>query len=123
LVVDDNVDAAMSLAEILRIEGHECEAVFSAQEGIERAATIRPDFVLLDIGLPRLDGYEVARRLRKIDGLEDVRLIALTGYGQPDDLERARVAGFDGHFIKPLDFGQLERTLAQGRSRARRTLD
>jgi two-component system CheB/CheR fusion protein len=115
LIIDDNVDAATSLAEILRLEGHECEALFSAHEALERAATIRPDFVLLDIGLPGLDGYEVARRLRQIDGLEDVGLIALTGYGQPDDLERARVAGFDGHFVKPLDFGQLERTLAQGR--------
>jgi CheY-like chemotaxis protein len=123
LIIDDNVDAATSLAEILRLEGHQCEAVFSAQEGLERATTLRPDFVLLDIGLPGLDGYEVARRLRKIDGLEDVGLIALTGYGQPDDLERARVAGFDGHFMKPLDFGQLERTLVQGRSRHRGARD
>jgi signal transduction histidine kinase/ActR/RegA family two-component response regulator len=120
LVIDDNVDAATSLAEILRLEGHECEALFSAHEALTRAATLRPDFVLLDIGLPGLDGYEVARRLRQIDGLEDVGLIALTGYGQPDDLERGRAAGFDAHFVKPLDFEQLERTLAQGRSRARR---
>jgi signal transduction histidine kinase/FixJ family two-component response regulator len=123
LIIDDNVDAATSLAEILRHEGHECEALFSAHEALERAATLRPDFVLLDIGLPGLDGYEVARRLRQIDGFEDVGLIALTGYGQPDDLERARIAGFDGHFVKPFDFGQLERTLAQGRSRRRGTWD
>jgi signal transduction histidine kinase/FixJ family two-component response regulator len=117
LIIDDNVDAATSLAEILRLEGHECEALFSAHDALERAATFRPDFVLLDIGLPGIDGYEVARRLRQIDGFEDVGLIALTGYGQPDDLERARIAGFDGHFVKPMDFGELERTLAQGRSR------
>jgi len=123
LIVDDNVDAATSLAEILRLEGHECEAVFSAHEGLERAATLRPDFVLLDIGLPGLDGYEVARRLRQLDGLEGVGLIALTGYGRPEDRERTRVAGFDGHFVKPLDFEQLERRLAQGRSRDRRTID
>jgi signal transduction histidine kinase/ActR/RegA family two-component response regulator len=116
LIIDDNVDAATSLAEILRLEGHECEVVFSANAALERVSTLRPDFVLLDIGLPDLDGYEVARRLRKIDGLEKVGLIALTGYGQPDDLERARVAGFDGHFVKPLDFGELERTLARGRT-------
>jgi signal transduction histidine kinase/ActR/RegA family two-component response regulator len=114
LIIDDNVDAATSLAEILKIEGHECEAVFSAHAGLERAATLRPDFVLLDIGLPGLDGYEVARRLRQLDGLEAVGLIALTGYGQPEDRERTRVAGFDGHLVKPLDFGELERTLAQG---------
>jgi signal transduction histidine kinase/ActR/RegA family two-component response regulator len=123
LIIDDNVDAATSLAEILRLEGHECEALFSAHEALERAAAISPDFVLLDIGLPDLDGYEVARRLRKIDGLEQVGLFALTGYGRPDDLERARVAGFDGHFVKPLDFGQLERILAQGQANRRRTLD
>ena len=121
LIVDDNVDAATTLAQILSLEGHRCEAVFSANEALERAAMLRPDFVLLDIGLPDLDGYEVAQRLRQISGLADVTLIALTGYGQPDDLERARVAGFDGHFVKPLDFGQLERTLAQGRSSRRRT--
>jgi signal transduction histidine kinase len=115
LIIDDNVDAATSLAEILRIEGHECQALFSAQEALERAASLRPDFVLLDIGLPGLDDHELARRLRQIDGLEHVALIALTGYGQPYDLGRARIAGFDGHFVKPLDFAQLERKLAQGR--------
>jgi signal transduction histidine kinase/ActR/RegA family two-component response regulator len=123
LIIDDNVDAATSLADILNLEGHQCEAVFSAHAALERAAMISPDFVLLDIGLPGLDGYEVARRLRQIDGLDDVGLIALTGYGQPDDLERARLAGFDGDFVKPLDFGQLARTLTQGRSNRRRTQD
>ena len=116
LIVDDNVDAATSLAEILRLEGHQCQTVFSADEALELATALCPDFVLLDIGLPGLDGYEVARRLRQIDGLQDVGLFALTGYGQADDLERARVAGFDGHFTKPLDFRQLEIALAQGRA-------
>jgi signal transduction histidine kinase/ActR/RegA family two-component response regulator len=117
LIVDDNVDAATSLAVILNLTGHQCEAQFSAQDALERAPSLRPDFVLLDIGLPDLDGYEVAQRLRQIDGLEDVGLIALTGYGQPEDIERARVAGFDWHFVKPLDFRQLEQKLAQGRPR------
>jgi CheY-like chemotaxis protein len=120
LIIDDNVDAATTLAEILRIEGHDCDAVFSANAALERAVGLRPDFILLDIGLPDLDGYEVARRLRQTEGLEDVGLIALTGYGQAEDLERARLAGFDGHFVKPLDFRQLERTLAQGLSGRRR---
>ena len=120
LIIDDNVDAATSLAEILKIEGHECEAVFSANEALERVAALHPDFVLLDIRLPDLDGYEVARQLRQIDGLENVGLIALTGYGQAEDIERARVAGFDGHFVKPVDFERLERLLANPAATARR---
>ena len=123
MLVDDNVDAATSLAEILRLEGHECEVVFSAYEAVERAAELNPDFVLLDIGLPGLDGYEVARRLRQIDVLEGASLIALTGYGQREDIQRARDAGFDAHFVKPLDFRQLELTLARGRSNRRRAQD
>jgi two-component system CheB/CheR fusion protein len=116
LIIDDNVDAASSLAELLRLEGHQCEAIYSAHEALERAAALRPEWVLLDIGLPDLDGYEVARRLRQIDGLEEVGLIALTGYGRAEDLERTRIAGFDGHIVKPLDFGELERVLGRGRS-------
>jgi signal transduction histidine kinase/ActR/RegA family two-component response regulator len=123
LIVDDNVDAANSLAEILRLDGHWVDVVFSAQAALEQAATLSPDFVLLDIGLPDLDGYEVARRLRQLDGLEDVGLIALTGYGQAEDLERTRAAGFDGHFVKPIDFEELERALVEGRSRRSRSLD
>ncbi len=115
LVVDDNADAATSLAQILNLAGHQCEALFSAHEALARVTTLRPDFIILDIGLPDLDGYELARRLRQIDGFANVTLIALTGYGQPEDLERARVAGFDWHFVKPLDFRLLERRLAQGR--------
>jgi signal transduction histidine kinase/ActR/RegA family two-component response regulator len=116
LVVDDNVDAATSLAEILNLEGHQCKALFSAHDTLEQAASFRPDFILLDIGLPDLDGYEVARRLRQIDGLQVVGLVALTGYGQPEDIERARAAGFDWHFVKPLDFRELGLRLAQGQS-------
>jgi CheY-like chemotaxis protein len=116
LIVDDNVDAALSLADILVFEGHECVALFSAREALEQAPTLRPDFVLLDIGLPDIDGYEVAKRLRRIRGLEDVALIALTGYAQPEDQERSRAAGFDWHFVKPLDYRQLELRLAQGRT-------
>jgi signal transduction histidine kinase/CheY-like chemotaxis protein len=121
LVVDDNVDAATPLAEILNLEGHQCKALFSAHDALERAASFRPDFILLDIGLPDLDGYEVARRLRQIDGLQGVGLIALTGYGQPEDIERARAAGFDWHFVKPLDYRELGLRLAQGQSSNGRT--
>jgi CheY-like chemotaxis protein len=123
LIVDDNVDAATSLAEILRLEGHRCEAVFAAHEALELAAGFQPEFVILDIGLPVLDGYEVAGRLRQIEGLEDAVLIALTGYGQAEDLERARIAGFNGHFTKPLEFRRLEQALSRGRPGRRQAPD
>ena len=110
LVVDDNVDAATSLAEFLRLEGHQTEAVYSAQGAIEAIANFTPDVVLLDIGLPDMDGYEVAKRIRA--GGSCVRLVALTGYGQAEDIQRTHSAGFDAHLVKPVDFVALERTVA-----------
>jgi signal transduction histidine kinase/CheY-like chemotaxis protein len=118
LIIDDNVDAATVLAQILSLDGHQCETVFSAQEGLERALSFRPDFVLLDIGLPIIDGYEVARRLRKNGQLEGTRLVALTGYGQVEDRDRALSAGFDDHFVKPVDFHRLQTTLTEGATKA-----
>ncbi len=110
LVVDDNIDAADSLAMILNHSGHRAEPVYGAAEALERAAALNPEIVLLDIGLPGTDGYEVARRLR--EGGSRARLIALTGYGQPEDVRRAQEAGFDGHLVKPVDLQQLLRDLA-----------
>jgi CheY-like chemotaxis protein len=110
LVVDDNVDAATSLAEFLRLEGHQTEAVYSAQGALEAVASFSPDVVLLDIGLPDMDGYEVAKRIRA--GGSAVRLVALTGYGQAEDIQRTHSAGFDAHLVKPVDFDALERTVA-----------
>jgi PAS domain S-box-containing protein len=112
LVVDDNVDAAASLALLLMLDGHETEAVNSAHAALEFAKSFKPDVVLLDIGLPEMDGYEVALRLRKLAELNGVRLIALTGYGQSEDRERARAVGFDDHLVKPVEFQALERALA-----------
>jgi signal transduction histidine kinase/ActR/RegA family two-component response regulator len=111
LVVDDNEDASTSLAEILRLDGHESLAVYGAREALDAVATFKPDVVLLDIGLPDLDGYEVAQRLRASGST--VRLIALTGYGQAEDTQRARAAGFDAHLVKPVDFAALERAVAE----------
>jgi signal transduction histidine kinase len=111
LVVDDNVDAAQSLAQVLQLGGHESEAVYGALDAIERAQSYRPDVILLDIGLPRMDGYEVARRLRQLEDLQHVRLIAVTGYGQNEDRQRSLAAGFDAHLAKPVDFAALEREL------------
>jgi len=111
LIVDDNSDAADSLALLLRLNGHNTQSVYVPEEALERTLQFRPQIVLLDIGLPRIDGYEVARRIRARD--EVVKLIALTGYGQRDDIERARVAGFDAHLIKPVDLAALDRLLAE----------
>ncbi len=111
LIVDDNSDAADSLALLLRLNGHNTQSVYLPEEALDRTLKFRPQIVLLDIGLPGIDGYEVARRIRACD--EAIKLIALTGYGQRDDIERARAAGFDAHLIKPVDFAALDRLLAE----------
>jgi CheY-like chemotaxis protein len=112
LIVDDNEDAANSLAIILKLGGHETASVYTAVDALQRAADFRPDVVLLDIGLPGMDGYEVAQKMRELPGLRDIRLVAVTGYGRSDDRLRARDAGFDDHLTKPVEFAVLERTLA-----------
>lgn len=111
LVVDDNHDAAASLAMLLDLDGHD---TLTANDGAAALATIReqrPDFVLLDIGLPLLNGYEVSRRVRAEPWGKEVTLIALTGWGQEEDRERSRAAGFDGHLVKPVDFAALRELL------------
>jgi CheY-like chemotaxis protein len=113
LIVDDNEDAANSLALVLKLGGHETASVYSAAEALQRAAAFKPDVVLLDIGLPGMDGYEVAQRMRELPGLRAVRLVAVTGYGRSDDRLRAREAGFDDHLTKPVEFALLEQTLAR----------
>ncbi len=112
LVVDDNADSANSLAMLLELEGHEVESVYSSQKALERVESLKPDVVLLDIGLPDMSGYEVARRMRALPGLARARLIALTGYGQTEDKQRTRDAGFDDHLTKPVDFALLQKALA-----------
>jgi len=111
LVVDDNRDAAASLAMLLDIDGHQTS---TANDGAAALAAIRerrPDLVLLDIGLPLLNGYEVCRRVRAEPWGNEVTLIALTGWGQDEDRERSRAAGFDGHLVKPVDLGALSNLL------------
>ncbi len=103
LVVDDNVDAAESVAMLLALEGHEVRSVHAAQDALEAARAFRPHVVLLDIGMPGMDGYEVARQLRSQHLIERMRLVAITGYGQQSDRARAREAGFDQHLVKPVD--------------------
>lgn len=114
-VVDDNADAANSLAMLLGLAGHEAEVAHSARAALDRIEQFRPDVALLDIGLPDMSGYELGQQLRAMRPLEGVRLVALTGYGQPGDYERTRAAGFDDHLVKPVDLVALERSLAIGR--------
>ena len=112
LVVEDNVDAAESLATLLRVWGHDVQVVHDGLEAIDAAREQRPEVVLLDIGLPGLDGYQVARRLREDVGLESSLLVAMTGYGQPEDRRRSREAGIHHHFVKPVEPLVLRNLLA-----------
>jgi CheY-like chemotaxis protein len=110
LIVDDNEDAAVSLAALLRALGHETHTALDGETALASVDSLRPDIVLLDIGLPDLDGYEVAQRLRE-GGAREIRLIALTGYGQEEDLRRAKEAGFDQHLLKPVNLETLKNLL------------
>lgn len=111
MIVDDNVDAAESLAALLEVLGHQTIVLHDGANAVDAVAKERPDLVLLDIGLPGLDGYEIARRLRHTPGVEDTRLVACTGYGREDDIRRINEAGFDQHLIKPVGATDLERIL------------
>ena len=113
LVVDDNRDAADSLAMLLRIVGHEAHTAHDGLEAVEAAAAIAPDVVLMDIGLPQLNGYEAARRIRGQLGGARMTLIALTGWGQEADRRHSKEAGFDYHLTKPVEFDVLQRLLAE----------
>jgi CheY-like chemotaxis protein len=104
LIVDDNIDGAESMAIRLRLTEHEVRIVNDGPSAIEAATAFKPEVVVLDIGLPGMDGYEVARQLRRDPMLSRSLFIALTGYGQEQDRDRAREAGFDIHFTKPIDF-------------------
>jgi CheY-like chemotaxis protein len=112
LVVDDNTDSAESLALLLRMTGNETHTRHDGLEAVEAAERIRPDVVLLDIGLPRLDGYEACRRIRAQPWGKDIRVVALTGWGQEEDRRRSTEAGFDAHLVKPVEFGALNALLA-----------
>jgi CheY-like chemotaxis protein len=107
LVVDDNVDSAEALASLLKISGHDVRTAYSGQAALEAAAAYLPAVVLLDIGLPGINGYEVARRLRQIPELAAVRIVAMTGYGQDSDLKLAHEAGFDSHLTKPVEYARV----------------
>jgi CheY-like chemotaxis protein len=113
LVVDDNEDAALALSRLLETSGHTVYQAYDGPSSLEAAADHNPDVVLLDIGLPGLDGYEVAKRMRRDPVLAQMRLIALSGYCQEEDRQRSREAGFDHHLAKPTDYQELLALLAQ----------
>jgi signal transduction histidine kinase/ActR/RegA family two-component response regulator len=115
LVVDDNVDAAESLALLLQVQGHSVEIAHDGPMALHKAEDLRPEVVLLDIGLPRLDGYEVARQMREQAWGNGALIVALTGYGQDEDRQRSAAAGFNAHLVKPIDLEALYQLLAHAR--------
>jgi len=119
LVVDDNVDHAESLAALLRLEGHEVHTAYDGQKAIDVFSAVHPEAVLLDIGMPGMNGYETARRIRACGGGHVVKLIALSGWGQPRDRQLAEQAGFDHHLVKPVEPAVLGRMIAEEGTRTR----
>jgi signal transduction histidine kinase len=112
LVADDNRDAAESLARLLRLAGHDVRIAYDGQQAVDLAEVFRPAVALLDLGMPRLSGYDAARRIRERPFGRGVMLVALTGWGQPQDKRRSEDAGFDHHLVKPVDPAVLDRLLS-----------
>jgi CheY-like chemotaxis protein len=119
LVVEDNDDIARSLAMLLELWGHDAEIVDRAEAALEAVRTRRPAVVLMDIGLPGMNGYEVAKMLRRQEGCDKLMLVAMTGYGEEEDRRRAQEAGFDRHLVKPVDPDVLQELLANCESLTR----
>jgi CheY-like chemotaxis protein len=113
LVVEDNTDARAMLRHMLEAAGHEVHEAGDGLEALAMALALRPDVALIDLGLPEVDGYEVARRLRASDEQRRILLVAVTGYGSPDDREHSLAAGFDVHLVKPVDPDMLADALAR----------
>jgi CheY-like chemotaxis protein len=113
LVVDDTVDTAETLATLLRVVGHEVHTAYDGPTALDAARNNRPDVVMLDIGMPRMDGLEVARRMRQEPALKDLLLVAMTGYGQDEDRRLSQAAGFNAHLVKPVDLNALRSVLDQ----------
>jgi two-component system, chemotaxis family, CheB/CheR fusion protein len=107
LIVDDDADSAEAQAILFRLFGHEVLSLTEGERAVEAARSFKPDLIVLDIGLPNMDGYEIARRIRSTGCT--ACLVAVTGYGRPEDRRRALEAGFDYHFLKPVEPNALER--------------
>jgi len=111
LVVDDSISTAQSMSALLQLEGHDARVAYDGQKALETAAAFRPEVVLLDIGMPGMNGYQVAKQLRQMPGLEQALLVAITGYGQEEDSRRSREAGFQHHLVKPVGLRAVEELL------------
>jgi CheY-like chemotaxis protein len=114
LVVDDNADAAESIAVLMEIEGHEVKTVTDAMQALACLDAFAPDVAIIDIGLPGMNGYELAAGIRAHRTLPKPLLIALTGYGQSEDFDRSREAGFDHHFVKPAEISAIQAAIDGG---------
>ncbi len=112
LIIEDNADARESLRAVLELSGHEVHEAEDGPGGVAKALAVRPDLALIDIGLPSLNGYEVARQIRSAPAGRGIVLVALTGYSQPRDRQQAQEAGFDAHLVKPVDFARLSDLIA-----------
>jgi CheY-like chemotaxis protein len=111
LVIDEIGDSCATLALALELHGHEVRMAANGPSALEQAGALRPDVVLLDVGMPGQNGYDVCRQLRELPRGRSTLIIAQTGWGQPEDIDRAREAGFDFHLIKPVDLAALERLI------------
>jgi CheY-like chemotaxis protein len=113
LVVDDSVDTAEGVSKLLKLLGHDVQTAYDGPAAIELARTFKPEIILLDIGLPGMDGYAVVKQLRSEDCCKDALIVAISGYGQEEDVRRSREAGFDQHLVKPVDYDALMSVFAQ----------
>jgi CheY-like chemotaxis protein len=113
LVVDDNRDAAQMLALLLKMGGDETHTAHDGEEALERAAAIRPEIIVLDIGLPKLNGYEVCRSIREQPWGRPITMVAVTGWARDEDRQKSQEAGFDGHLVKPVDHRALTKLVAE----------
>src|SRR5262249_5886378 len=116
LIVDDNVDAADSLSMLLSMSGHEVRRAYDGPTGIEQATTFKPDVILLDLGMPGMAGYATAKKVRQLQGMDKVKLVALTGWGQEEERRRTKEAGFDAHLVKPVNPAAFQELLASVRA-------
>jgi CheY-like chemotaxis protein len=123
LIVDDNRDAAESMSALLELKGHAVQTAYDGVEAIKAVEVFAPEVVLLDIGLPNMDGYEVARRIRAMRSGKEVLLFALTGWGQESDKEQTRAAGFDEHLTKPVNAALISTLIAAQAGRRHRPGD
>jgi CheY-like chemotaxis protein len=115
LIIEDNADSRRMLERILKLDGYEVHTAENGDQGLQEILRLRPRFALVDIGLPGLDGYQVARKVRETLSPDEVFLIALTGYGRPKDRQAVKEAGFDEHLIKPLNPDELARVMQKSR--------